>query len=94
MAEEVKAVHREPHPFIGVQHVMQFVGKPVAFVGRVDRFEDNTMYMKTNEGKSPFPLHNSFPQNCAKTLQPLIRKVWPDQNIYDNIMICLIQGMG
>ena len=51
MAEEVKAVHREPHPFIGVQHVNQFVGKPVAFVGKVDRFEDNTMFMKTNDGK-------------------------------------------
>ena len=30
---------------------MNFVGKPVAFVGRIDRFEDNTMYMKTHEGK-------------------------------------------
>lgn len=52
MAEEVKAVHREPHPFIGLAQIMNFVGKPVAFVGRVDRFEDNTMYMKTHEGKN------------------------------------------
>ena len=51
MAEEVKQVHREPHPFIGVQQIMNFVGKPVAFVGRIDRFEENTMYMKTHEGK-------------------------------------------
>lgn len=51
MAEEVKAVHREPHPFIGLAQIMNFVGKPVAFVGRVERFEDNTMYMKTHEGK-------------------------------------------
>ena len=51
MAEEVKAVHREPHPFIGMAQIMNFVGKPVAFVGRIDRFEDNTMYMKTHEGK-------------------------------------------
>ena len=51
MAEEVKAVHREPHPFIGIQQIMNFVGKPVAFVGRIDRFEDNTMFMKTHEGK-------------------------------------------
>ena len=50
MAEEVKAVHREPHPFIGIAQIMNFVGRPVAFVGRIDRFEDNTMYMKTAEG--------------------------------------------
>ena len=54
MSEEVKAVHREPHPFIGIQQVMQFIGKPVAFVGRIDRFEDNTMFMKTNDGKIQF----------------------------------------
>jgi len=52
MAEEVKAVHREPHPFIGIAQIMNFVGRPVAFVGRIDRFEDNTMYMKTAEGKN------------------------------------------
>ena len=51
MAEEVKAVHREPHPFIGVQQIMNFVGRPVAFVGKIDRFEDNTMFIKTHEGK-------------------------------------------
>jgi hypothetical protein len=51
MAEEVKAVHREPHPFIGVAQIGNFVGRPVAFVGRIDRFEDNTMFMKTHEGK-------------------------------------------
>lgn len=51
MAEEVKAVHREPHPFIGIQQIMNFVGRPVAFVGRIDRFEENTMFMKTHEGK-------------------------------------------
>ena len=51
MAEEVKAVHREPHPFIGIAQIMNFIGRPVAFVGRIDRFEDNTMYMKTHEGK-------------------------------------------
>ena len=51
MAEEVKAVHREPHPFVGVKHMLNFVGKPVAFVGKIDRFEDNVMFMKTAEGK-------------------------------------------
>ena len=52
MSEEVKAVHREPHPFIGIQQVSQFVGKPVAFVGKIEKFEDNTMIMKTSDGKS------------------------------------------
>lgn len=51
MSEEVKAVHREPHPFIGLQQINQFVGKPVAFVGKVERFEENTMIMKTSDGK-------------------------------------------
>ena len=51
MTEEVKAVHREPHPFIGIAQIMNFVGRPVAFVGRIDHFEDNSMFMKTHEGK-------------------------------------------
>ena len=51
MSDEVKAVHREPHPFIGLNHIAHFVGKPVAFVGKVDRIEDSTMFLKTAEGK-------------------------------------------
>ena len=51
MAEEIKNVHREPHPFVGVPHIMSFVGKTIAFVGRVDRVEDGTLFMKTAEGK-------------------------------------------
>ena len=51
MAEEVKAVHREPHPFIGINQIHFFVGKPEAFVGKIEKFEDNTLYMKTHEGK-------------------------------------------
>ena len=51
MAEEIKNVHREPHPFVGIPHIMGFVGKTIAFVGRVDRFEEGTLLMKTNEGK-------------------------------------------
>ena len=74
MAEEVKAVHREPHPFIGIQHINQFVGKPVAFVGRIDRFEDNNLFMKTHEGKSHIPTILRLPygqkfqpnEKCAK----------------------------
>ena len=57
MAEEVKAVHREPHPFIGIAQIMNFVGRPVAFVGKIDRFDDNSMFMTTHDGKcSPFHL--------------------------------------
>jgi hypothetical protein len=51
MQEEIKPVHREPHPFVGVHHVPHFTGKTVAFVGKVDRVEDGTLYMKTSEGK-------------------------------------------
>ena len=55
MSEEVKAVHREPHPFVSVQNLMQFVGRTVAFVGKIDRFDDGTLYMKTNDGKCLIP---------------------------------------
>ena len=51
MSEDVKAVHREPHPFVGMQNIQQFVGKTVAFVGKVDRVEDGTLFMKTGDGK-------------------------------------------
>lgn len=51
MSEDVKAVHREPHPFVGIQNLLGFVGKTVAFVGRVDRVEDGTLYMKAQDGK-------------------------------------------
>lgn len=51
MQEEIKTVHREPHPFVGVQHISNFAGRTVAFVGKVDRVEDGTLYMKTSEGK-------------------------------------------
>ena len=64
MAEEVKAVHREPHPFIGLNQIMSFIGKPVAFVGRVDRFEENTLYMKTHEGKSSLADSTQTHQQC------------------------------
>ena len=53
MSEEVKAVHREPHPFVGLNNLMQFVGRTVAFVGKFDRFDDGTLYVKTNDGKAP-----------------------------------------
>lgn len=58
MSEDVKAVHREPHPFVGITNLLQFVGKTVAFVGKIDRVEDNTLFMKTFDGKSLFYSNN------------------------------------
>lgn len=52
MTEEVKSVHREPHPFVGLAHIQNFTGRTVAFVGKVDKVEDGTLYMKTADGKS------------------------------------------
>jgi len=65
MSEEVKAVHREPHPFVGLQHMNQFVGRTVAFVGKVDRVEDNTLYMKTADGKLISNCELITDYNCA-----------------------------
>ena len=90
MSEEVKAVHREPHPFIGIQQIMNFVGRPVAFVGRIDRFEENTMYMKTHEGK--FNNSRNILLNITKTT--LIfgaitsRKIFSDQSHYNLLENC------
>ena len=49
--DDVKQVHREPHPFVSKDQVGGFVGKTIAFVGRVDRLEDNVLFMKTADGK-------------------------------------------
>ena len=51
MTEEIKNVHREPHPFVGVPHIMGFVGKTIAFVGRVERVDEGVLFLKTAEGK-------------------------------------------
>ena len=40
-------MHREPHPFVGLAHIPNFTGKTIAFVGKVDRIDEATMYMKT-----------------------------------------------
>ena len=37
MSEQVP---RETHPFVSKIHIDKFVGKTVAFVGKVDRVED------------------------------------------------------
>ena len=31
--EDVKQVHREPHPFVSKDQIPQFVGRTIAFVG-------------------------------------------------------------
>ena len=53
--EDVKQVHREPHPFTGKDQIPLFVGKTIAFVGKVDRVEESTLFMKTADGKYKFP---------------------------------------
>ena len=51
MTEEVKQVHREPHPFVGVSHMTEFVGRPVAFVGKIDRVGDSELYLHQHDRK-------------------------------------------
>ena len=52
--EDVKQVHREPHPYVSKDYIGNFVGKTVAFVGRVDRVEDSTLFMTTEDRKYKF----------------------------------------
>ena len=48
----VKQVQREPHPFASAAHLNSFIGRTVAFVGKVDRIEEGgVLYMKTHHGK-------------------------------------------
>ena len=47
--EDVKQVHREPHPFCGKDNLSSFVGKTISFVGKVDKVEDNVLFMKTSD---------------------------------------------
>ena len=53
---DIKNVHREPHPFVAVPHIPSFVGKTIAFVGRVNAVDENagTMLMRTSDGKYKF----------------------------------------
>ena len=51
MTEEVKNVHREPHPFVGYNHLPNFVGRPIAFVGKIERVADSELYMHQNDSK-------------------------------------------
>ena len=47
----MKQVHREPHPFCSKEQLNSFIGKTIAFVGKVDRVEDNCLFMRTSDGK-------------------------------------------
>jgi len=51
-------VHREPHPFVSNDQVSNFVGRTVAFVGKVDKVDDTVLYMKTSNGKCDHPSKN------------------------------------
>lgn len=50
-SEEVKNVHREPHPFVGTSHMVNFVGRTIAFVGKIERVLDNELIMQQAGGK-------------------------------------------
>lgn len=49
--DDVKQVHREPHPFVSKDQLPSFVGKTIAFVGKVERVEEASIFMKTSDGK-------------------------------------------
>ena len=51
MTEEVKNVHREPHPFVGLNHLMGFVGRTIAFVGKVEKTDEGSLLLKTADAK-------------------------------------------
>ena len=60
---EIKNVHREPHPFIGVPHIPQFTGKTIAFVGRISELDSTTMTMETADSKCVSALTLNAVQN-------------------------------
>ena len=49
--QDVKQVHREPHPFVSKNQIPNFVGKTIAFVGKVESLDDTVINMKTADGK-------------------------------------------
>ena len=63
--EDVKQVHREPHPFVSKDHIKYFVGKTISFVGKIDKVEESCLYMKTADGKY---LYSYFQANSFSVL--------------------------
>jgi hypothetical protein len=53
MTEEVKNVHREPHPFVGTAHMANFIGRTIAFVGKIESITDGELTMHQNNRKCP-----------------------------------------
>ena len=58
--EDVKQVHREPHPYVSKDQISMFVGKTIAFVGRVDRIEETSLMMKTHDGKYIYNIYKKL----------------------------------
>ena len=76
---EVKNVHREPHPFVGLAHIPNFTGKTIAFVGKVDRIEEATMYMKTADESDVKIIRfkgdaEKLPQNTVLEIRGIVNK--------------------
>ena len=57
MTEEVKNVHREPHPFVGTAHMANFIGRTIAFVGKIESITDGELTMHQNNRKCPTSPH-------------------------------------
>ena len=45
MTEEVKNVHREPHPFVGNAHMTNFIGRTISYVGKIESVGDGELIM-------------------------------------------------
>ena len=58
MTEEVKNVHREPHPFVGTAHMKNFIGRTIAFVGKIERVGEGELMMQQSNSK--YPSHANF----------------------------------
>ena len=42
---------RMPHPFVNAARVKDYVGRPVALLGKVEKVETNQFSLKTSDGK-------------------------------------------
>ena len=78
--EEVKAVQREPHPFISKAQMPCFYAKTIAFVGRFDRAEDATsLVMKTADGTDVKVIKfkgdvNTLKSGCPYEIRGIVNK--------------------
>ena len=73
--KEVKNVHREPHPFVGMTHLGGFVGKTIAFVGRVAEIKDQQLIMSSGATIIRFKGEASlFPANSVIEVRGIVNK--------------------